>query len=136
MSQGATTPGFTRKSISKDQSRDTGMAMVLLLLLFWQSTGIRTLGWAAIAVQVVNMTWPAIFWPLAIVWLGFSRLLAAIVPKILLAVVFYWVVTPIGILRRLSGRDALKLAAFKKGDGSVMVERNHKYSALDLEKPY
>ncbi len=136
MSQNTTTPGFSRKSITKDQSRDTGMAMVLLLLLFWQSTGLRTLGWAAIAVQVVNMTWPAIFWPVAIVWLGISRLLGAIVPKILLAIVFYGVVTPIGIFRRLAGRDALKLAVFKKGEGSVMVERNHKYTALDLEKPY
>ena len=136
MSQDNATPGFSRKSITKDQSRDTGMAMVLLLLLFWQSTGNKSLGWAAIAVQVVNMTWPAIFWPIAIVWLGFSRLLAAIVPKILLAIVFYAVVTPIGIVRRLLGRDALKLAAFKKGEGSVMVERNHKYTALDLEKPY
>jgi polyferredoxin len=125
-----------RKSITKDQSRDTGMAMVLLLLLFLQATGNRTLGWAAVAVQVVNMTWPAVFWPVAIVWLGFSRLLGAIVPKILLGVVFYGVVTPIGILRRLGGKDALKLAQFKKGNTSVMVERNHTFTALDMEKPY
>lgn len=131
-----TTPGFNRKSITKDQSRDTGMAMVLLLLLFLQATGNRALGWAAIAVQVVNMTWPAVFWPVAIVWLGFSRLLGAIVPKVLLGIVFYGVVTPIGILRRLSGKDALKLTQFKKGNASVMVERNHTFTALDLEKPY
>lgn len=136
MSKDTSTAGFSRKSITKDQSRDTGMAMVLLLLLFLQATGNKTLGWAAVAVQVVNMTWPSVFWPVAIVWLGFSRLLGAIVPKILLAVVFYGVVTPIGVLRRLAGRDALKLAVFKKGEGSVMVERNHKFTAMDLEKPY
>lgn len=127
---------FSRKSITKDQSRDTGMAMVLLLLLLFLARGGKPFGWAAVAVQVVNMTWPAVFWPVAIVWLGFSRLLGAIMPKILLAIVFYGVVTPIGILRRLTGRDALKLGAFKKGEGSVMVERNHIYVALDLEKPY
>jgi saxitoxin biosynthesis operon SxtJ-like protein len=128
---------FFKKKITKDQCRDTGMAMVLLLLLLSISPK-RQHGYliAAIAVHVVNMILPQIFRPVAVVWLGFSNLLGEIVPKILLSIVFFLVVTPIGLLRRLIGKDALKLRVFKGSQDSVMLERNHTFVGRDLEKPY
>jgi hypothetical protein len=126
---------FTTK-ITKDQSRDTGMAMVLLCLLLAVSPKRHGFLFAAMGLQVVNMMAPQIFRPIAVVWLGFSNLLGEIVPKILLSIVFFLVVTPIGILRRLAGKDALKLRAFKASRDSVMLERNHTFVARDLEKPY
>lgn len=127
---------FTTK-ITKDQSRDTGMAMVLLLLLVAVSPKHRHgYLYAAIALQGLNMVWPQIFRPVAIVWLGFSNLLGEFVPKILLSIVFFLVVTPIGILRRLGGKDALRLRGFKASRDSVMVERNHMFIGRDLERPY
>jgi hypothetical protein len=128
---------FFKKKITKDQSRDTGMAMVLLLLLLSISPK-RQHGYliAAIAVHVVNMILPQVFRPIAVVWLGFSNLLGEIVPKVLLSIVFFLVVTPIGILRRLIGKDALKLRVFKGSQDSVMLERNHTFVGRDIEKPY
>jgi len=43
---------------------------------------------------------------------------------------------PVAILRRLAGKDSLKLRAFKASKGSIMLERNHKFSATDLERPF
>jgi len=54
----------------------------------------------------------------------------------LLSIVFFLVVTPIGILRRLIGKDALKLRVFKGSQDSVMLERNHTFVGQDLERPY
>jgi hypothetical protein len=128
---------FSKNKLTEDQCRDTGMAMVLLLLLLALSPK-RQHGYliAAIAVHVVNMILPQIFRPIAVVWLGFSNLLGEIVPKVLLSIVFFFVVTPIGILRRLIGKDALKLRVFKGSQDSVMLERNHKFVSQDLERPY
>ena len=42
-------------------------------------------------------------------------------------VVFALVVTPIGLLRRALGKDSLRLRAFRSGDESVMVVRNHTF---------
>ena len=70
------------------------------------------------------------------VWFGFSRALGAVTSKVLLAIVFYAVVTPIGLVRRLLGHDSLRLRAFKSGDTSVMHARGHVYVADDLDKPY
>jgi len=34
------------------------------------------------------------------------------------------------------GKDSLRLRAFRAGNESVMVVRNHTFTASDLEKPY
>lgn len=125
-----------KKKITKDQSRDTGMAMVLLLLILFASRKREGFLFGAMALHVLNMIVPQIYRPIAVVWLGLSDLLGAVVPKILLAIVFFTVVTPIGIVRRLMGKDALKLRAFKANQDSVMLERNHTFIGRDLERPY
>jgi hypothetical protein len=127
---------FFGRKITKDQSRDTGMAMVLLLLIVFLSR--KREGWlfAAMLLHVLNMVVPQIYKPVAVIWLGLSDLLGAVVPKILLSVVFFIVVAPIAILRRLAGKDSLKLRAFKASKDSVMVERNHIFASRDLERPY
>jgi hypothetical protein len=38
-------------------------------------------------------------------------------------------VTPIGMPRRLAGKDSLKLRAFKASRDSAMLERNHTFVA-------
>jgi hypothetical protein len=124
------------KRITKDQSRDTGMAIVLLLLLLYVRTKRDGFLLAAITLHVVNMMVPQIYTSLAIVWLGFSHLLGNVMSKILLSILFFGVVTPIGILRRLFGRDSLKLRAFKASEESVMLVRNHLFVGRDIEKPY
>jgi uncharacterized membrane protein YgdD (TMEM256/DUF423 family) len=127
---------FLRRKISKDQSRDTGMAMVLLFLLVAASRKREGYLLIAIVLHVVNMTVPKVYKPVAIFWLGLSDLMGSVMSRVLLSIVFFGVVTPIGIFRRLLGRDSLKLRAFKASKESVMVERNHTFVAQDLDTPY
>ena len=125
-----------RKTITKDQSRDTGMAMVLLCLLLAVAPKRHVFLYVAMGLHVVNMIVPSIYKPLAYLWFGLSDLMGAVMSKVLLSIVFFFVVTPIAILRRLSGKDALKLRAFKASKESAMIERNHMFTAKDLESPY
>lgn len=124
------------KKITKDQSRDTGMAMVLLFLILFVARKREWLLIGAMVLHVANMIVPQIYRPVALVWLGLSEMLSTVSSKILLSIVFFGVVTPIGVLRRLFGKDSMKLHAFKAGRDSVMLERNHKFSAKDIERPY
>ena len=127
---------MTDTSTPRDRSRDTGLAMVLLLLIAHAATRRDGFTTAALAVLVVAMTVPMVFRPLSVVWFGFSNLLGGIMSKVLLAAVFYLIVTPIGVIRRLLGHDSLRLRAFKRGDASVLHQRGHVFVAGDLEKPY
>ena len=70
---------------------------------------------------------PRIYRPVAVFWLGFSDLLGAVMSKILLSIVYFAVVTPIGILRRLAGKDSLKLRAFKARQGVSDVDEEPRF---------
>src|SRR5678815_4645276 len=59
-----------KRPITKEQSKDTGMAMVLLLLLFSAAFKRETLVTVAIVALVVDMTFPQFYQPVAVLWLG------------------------------------------------------------------
>jgi hypothetical protein len=125
-----------KQKMTKDQSRDTGMAMVLLVLIFYIKTRRDGYLWAAIILHVVNMTVPRLYAPVAVLWLGLSHVLGTVMSKILLSILFFGLVTPIGLLRRLFGKDSLKLNAFKASQESAMLVKNHLFVGSDIEKPY
>ncbi len=126
-----------KKSVSGDQAKDTGLAMVLILLLvaYLRRTDGPLL--PALVVLVTTMTWPGLFTPLAKVWFGLSNFLGGIVSKLLLTIVFLTVVTPIGFFRRVfGGADAMRIKAWKNGSPTAFDERQHEFSKEDLERPY
>ena len=124
------------KKMTLDQCKDTGLALILILLLTAWTTQVQTLIPVAIAVLVLTMSAPKAFAPLARLWFGLSHWLGVIVSTILLTVVFVLVVTPIGLLRRVAGKDAMGLKQWKTGQQSVFVRRDHRVAAADLEKPF
>ena len=124
------------RTISKKQASDTGMAAVLILLLIGLFTQNNLYYKIAIPVLVINMTFPMFYYLFAIIWLGFSQLLGTIVSKIILTIVYVIMVIPIGVFRRLLGKDSLQLSEFKKGNNSVMQTRDYNFLSKDIEKPY
>jgi hypothetical protein len=125
-----------KTTVTRDQARDTGMAMVLLMLLGQVTLARGGFLIAAILLHLVNMIAPQVFRPVAIVWLGLSHLIGLVMSRILLSLVYALVVMPVGLLRRVAGKDSMQLRAFKTSADSVMVARNHRFVAGDLEKPY
>jgi len=121
---------------TQQQAKDTGMAMVLICLLIMFVSGRNLLLPPAIGLLVLTMTWPALFKPLAKLWFALSHFLGSIVSRILLSVLFFTIVTPIGLVRRLAGADSLKLNEWRTGSTSSFTDRNQTYSAKDLERPY
>jgi len=66
-------------------------------------------------------------------WLAFSRLLNAISTTILLTLVFFLIIVPTGLIRRIAGADPLQLKQFKRSRRSVLTTRNHTYTADNLK---
>ncbi|OGP69997.1 MAG: hypothetical protein A2Y80_06005 [Deltaproteobacteria bacterium RBG_13_58_19] len=123
-------------SATPEQSRDTGLAMILICLLlayFGQRPQFVPL---ALILLILAMVWPAIFRPLAGPWFGLSHLLGGVASKIILTVLFFGLVLPIGLIRRLLGADPLQLKKWKKATDSVFYNRQGPVQPQDLEKPY
>ena len=128
--------GIIPKNISKDQARDTGMAMVLVCLLIAILGQKHHFTSIAAALLVLNMVWPMLYKPVAWLWLGLTHLLGTAVSKIFLTVIFFTLVTPFGLIRRLTGADSLKLKIWKKDSDSVFKIREHSYTKEDIQTPY
>jgi hypothetical protein len=124
------------RKISKKEATDTGMAMTLICLLLGYFTKNNMFYMAAIPVLVINMAFPMIYYPFAVLWFGLTAILGEVVSKILLSVVYVVVLMPMGIIRRKMGKDTMQLKGFKKDSGSVMVTRNHEYISDDIVNPY
>ena len=127
---------YSSNRLTADQCKDTGMAMVLILLLVTLATRRNYVIFCAIGLLILNMIRPQIFRPAAVIWFGLSHVLGMVTSRIVLSIIFLVVVTPVGLIRKAFGRDSLKLKSFKKGHQSVMEERNHTFSAHDIVKPY
>lgn len=121
---------------TRNFTKDTGLIVVLILLItaYWKDSLFFI--FPAIAVLLISMTVPSVFMPIAILWHYFSLFIGNITNRIILTIIFFCVVTPIGIIRKCFGADPMKLKAWKNGNGSVFTEKNHKFSADDLKNPY
>lgn len=128
--------GIFPTKISKKQAGDTGMAIVLILLLLGLFTKNIIFYKIAIPVLVINMTVPMFYYFFAILWLGFSRLLGMVVSNILLTIIFIVMVIPVSLIRKIMGKDTLQLREFKKGTNSVMKVRDYTFGPADIEKPF
>jgi len=82
------------------------------------------------------MTAPRLFLPFAKFWFSFSNVLGNIVSRVFLTVLFFVMVTPVGLLRRALGKDSMQLKKWGKSQASVFQVRNHLYEPRDLDHPY
>lgn len=84
--------------------------VIALLPLFMGGHGIRL--WSMMAAFVflaAAFAAPAILAPLNRLWMRLGFLLHKTISPVILGVIFFIVVTPMGILMRLSGKDPLRL---------------------------
>lgn len=112
------------------------MAMVLILLLIALANRSFFFIGLAIGVLILTMTAPTLLRPLARLWFALSHGMGQIVSTAILTLVFFVVVTPVSLVRKLLGRDAMGLRQWRGGGQSAFVRREHTYTAEDLEKPF
>jgi polyferredoxin len=119
-----------------EQARDTGMGLVLLVLLIIYLGHIYRLVPLAIVFLVITMVWPRAFQPVAGLWFGLSHVIGTVVSYVILTVLFFGLVTPIGRIRRFTGADSLQLKKWKSGQDSVFAVRSDLIQKKDLQAPY
>lgn len=124
------------KKITVEQCKDSGLALVLISLICFFVWDRPFLPILATVFLVVAMTCPRIFHPFARFWFALSTALGTVVSKVILAVLFYGLVLPVGLIRRAMGKDAMRIKAWKQGRETVFRVRDHRFEAKDLEHPY
>jgi hypothetical protein len=123
-------------TVSQKQLYETGLLAVLACLAagWYGYPGFGTKGAAGAAVLLLLA--PKAYYPLAVAWFALGNALGRVVPLVLLTVLFGLLVVPVALFKRLRGHNELRLRQFKRGDGSVMIERNHTFTQDDLRYPF
>ena len=98
---------------SSDRAFGLVFASVFLLIAVWPLLHGRMPRWWALGVAavfvLVALVYPAPLAGLNRLWMKLGVLLGKVVGPIALGVVFYGVVTPVGAMMRLTGKDPLRL---------------------------
>ncbi len=123
---------FSREeTIEGSSDRVFGMVMAaffalvgLLPLVFGATAGIR---WWSIVIAGVfgTLAWlrPASLAPLNRLWLRLGLLLSKVVSPVILGLLFFVTITPIGLLMRATGKDPLRLRK-RESESSYWIERD------------
>ena len=122
------------KSVSKE--KDSGLALVLIILITVLYTKIYVLIIPACIVLVLAMTIPVIFRPFSLIWFGLSDCIGKISSNIILSLLFLSIIFPVSIIRRLFKIDSLQLKLWGNGSETAFREKSHQYERSDLETPY
>lgn len=125
-----------RTSFSKKEHTDSGLALLLLTLIIghWLHQPLTVP--VAIAEVIILLIAPVFIYPFTFLWLNISDLLGKITSKVILSIVFFVIVWPVALIRKVMGKDTLRLKKFKKDTNSVFTGRNHTYNRTDLTTPY
>jgi len=126
---------------STRELRKFGLVMAVAFGIFgalfvWREKpwGIYTL-YVAAAFLVLGLVAPKLLGPIEKAWMALARVLQTVMTAIILTLMFFLVMTPIGLFIRLTGKDLLDM----KGDPEIesyWVPVEHDGPATRPDKPY
>ncbi|TDB61363.1 SxtJ family membrane protein [Arundinibacter roseus] len=104
----------------------------LVVIYFIFGSRFPYLLYAAGAVGVISIAVPFLGDLIVKGWYKLAEILGAINGRILLSIIFFLILFPIAVLSRMGRKNPLSLK--KEKSGSAFTERNHLYTAKDLEQ--
>tara|TARA_B100000686_G_C16788348_1_gene976871 strand:- start:1841 stop:2239 length:399 start_codon:yes stop_codon:yes gene_type:complete len=124
----------SKDKISSNRSFGLVFFLVFFVIAFWSFRGdfnqIRVLPLSiSLIFLILGMLNSKLLTPLNKIWIRFGFLIGSIVAPIIMGAIFFFVVTPIGILVRLFGKDLLKLKT-NKNTNSYWIKRNEEKTSM------
>ena len=122
---------------SKRDIRSFGITMGIILfiisglLMYYNKEIYQIIGIIALTFVGLGLIIPVVLKPLYFVWMTFAAILGWVMTRVILSLVFYLIITPIGLLTRLIGEDFL---ALRKTDSDSYW--NYRDSVEELNQDY
>lgn len=88
------------------------------------------------ALLVIGLAAPILLKPIHKIWMSLAVLLGWFMTRVILIVLFYLVVTPIGLLARLCGKDFLNLKFDNNADSYWISKERIKFKKSDYERQF
>ena len=111
------------------------MYTTIYLLFIKEKESYQVFLYIAVALLGLGYIIPAILKPIYIVWMVFALILGWLMTRVILSLVFYLIMTPIGLLTRLLGEDFLALKKSNSESYWNNRDSNHEMNQ-DYEKQF
>lgn len=128
-------PTFTNSKLNNISEADRAKAQLvivtgLLVIYFIFKSRYPWMLYAAAVIGVLCIAIPIVGEWIVKGWFKLAEILGAINGRILLSIIFFIFLTPIALLSRMGKKNPLSLKS--EGKDSAFTERNHLYTAKDL----
>ncbi len=115
---------------SREKQLETCLVIATGMLVIWYFARKEWFVYVAIVVGLIGAFIPAISKWMHWAWYKLGEGMGWVMSKVILTLVFYLFLFPISFIYRLTNKDLLQL---KRKSTSYWSERNHQYTAKDLE---
>ena len=109
------------------------LIMVAGLLFYYEETSYQIVIVLAGIFIGFGITIPILLKPVYLIWMTFAIILGWVMTRVILSIVFYLIITPIGLITRLLGEDFLGLkrsnldSFWNNRDNSIKIMSNNIY---------
>ena len=132
------------KSIKSEKSdlRKFGLLIGIILiiiagLLFWkEKESFQTFFIVGTLLCLLGLVIPTILKPIYWIWMFFGTILGWIMTRIILSFMFYLILTPIGLISRLFGKEFLELRMNKSKASYWNIRTNEHLKKENYEKQF
>ena len=126
----------TKSDIRKFSFLVGGILILISLYILWKGTAdykiLMSIGTGLIILGVIV---PIILKPIYYLWMVFAAVLGWFMTRVILSVVFYIILTPIGLIAKLFRKDFLDLS-FKTDDDTYYKYRKDLVSDIKKQRGY
>lgn len=122
------------KMPKKDKAVETMLVLAMACLLAYVVWHWRAALYLSFCLGAIGIFSRYLSARIAWAWMGLARLLGRVTNTLLLSVVYFVVVVPVAVFRRMKGRD--RLSRFDPKSTSNFVSRDHLFVKGDLEKTW
>jgi hypothetical protein len=123
----------TRKKDIRSFGYTIGIILFLVsaVLFYYDNYLYTNLTIIALVFIVLGVVLPLLLKPVYLLWMIFAVILGWIMTRVILCIIFYIIITPIGLITRLLGEDFLNLRKIKADS-----YWNHRDSSKELNQNY
>lgn len=112
------------------------LIVISTLLFFYSSSSYLYCMIIGISLVVLGFLFPWVLKPLQKVWMTLSLMLGWISTRIILSILFYIILTPIGLASRLIRKDFLNLKIDKSQQTYWSYRNQKRYDKIDSERQF
>ena len=111
--------------------------IAIVMLLFWkEKQSYHILMTVGVVLCVTSLILPVILKPFYFAWMTFAVILGWIMTRVILSLVFYGIITPIGLFSRLVGKEFLNLKLNKTENTYWNHRRKHSLKKANYQKQF